>query len=89
MTFRSLALPRFWDRYDRLPMEVQAQADKQYALFSQNPSHPSLRFKQVGTFWSVRVSYSYRALAFARRRYVDVVLDRDARGLREAAGMNI
>jgi len=40
-------------------MEVQAQADKQYALFSRDPSHPSLRFKQVGSFWSVRVSYSY------------------------------
>jgi hypothetical protein len=63
VTFRSLALPRFWDLYDRLPAEIQAQADKQYALFSQNPSHPSLRFKQVGAFWSVRVSYSYRALA--------------------------
>ncbi len=63
MTFRSLALPRFWDLYDRLPEQIQSQADKQYALFSENPSHPSLRFKQVGPFWSVRVSYSYRALA--------------------------
>jgi hypothetical protein len=63
VTFRSLALPRFWDLYDRLPEEIRAQADKQYALFSQNPSHSSLRFKPVGPFWSVRVSYSYRALA--------------------------
>ena len=63
MTFRSLALPRFWDLYDRLPVEIQAQADKQFALFSKDPSHPSLRFKEVGPFWSVRVSYSYRALA--------------------------
>lgn len=63
MTFRSLALPRFWKLYDRLPVEIQAQADKQFALFSKDPSHPSLRFKQVGPFWSVRVSYSYRALA--------------------------
>ena len=63
MTFRSLALPRFWVLYDRLPVEVQALADKQFALFSKDPSHPSLRFKQVGPFWSVRVSYSYRALA--------------------------
>ena len=63
MTFRSLALPRFWKLYDRLPVEIQAQADKQFALFSKDSSHPSLRFKQVGPFWSVRVSYSYRALA--------------------------
>lgn len=32
-------------------------------LFARNPLHPSLHFKQVGLFWSVRVSYSYRALA--------------------------
>jgi len=63
VTFRSLALPRFWDLYDRLPAEIQAQADKQYTLFSANPLHPSLHFKQVGPFWSVRVSNSYRALA--------------------------
>lgn len=63
MTFQSYALPRFWDLYDQLPAEIQAQADKQYALFSQNPSHPSLRFKPVGPFWSVRISHSCRALA--------------------------
>ena len=63
MTFRSLALPRFWTLYDHLPVEVQALADKQFALFSKDPFHPSLRFKQVGPLWSVRVSYSYRALA--------------------------
>lgn len=63
MTFRSLVLSRFWDAYDRLPVEVQAQADQRYTLFAKNPWHPSLRFKQVGLFWSVRVSYSYRALA--------------------------
>jgi hypothetical protein len=62
VTFRSPALPRFWDLYDRLPAEIQAQADKQYALFTQNPWHPSLRYKQVGPFWLVRISYVYRAL---------------------------
>jgi hypothetical protein len=63
VTLRSLAVPRFWDLYDRLPEGIQVQADKQYALFSRNPWHPSLRFKRVGPFWSARVSYSYRALA--------------------------
>ncbi len=63
MNFRSLALHRFWELYDRLPEEIQGQADKQYTLFSANPLHPSLHFKRVGPFWSVRVSYSYRALA--------------------------
>ena len=39
-------------------------ADKQFALFRKNPSHPSLNLKPVGDFWSVRVTQSYRALAF-------------------------
>lgn len=63
MRFRSLALPRFWDLYDRLPAEIRDQADKQYILFSRNPWHTPLRFKQVGPFWSARISHSYRALA--------------------------
>jgi hypothetical protein len=63
VTFRSLALPRFWDLYDRLPAEIQAQADKQYALFFQNPSHPSLRFKQVGRSGRSGCPIPNRALA--------------------------
>jgi len=53
-----------------MPTEVQSQADKQYALLTQNPSHPSLRFKPIGPFWSVRISHSYRALAI---RHGDVL----------------
>jgi hypothetical protein len=30
VSLRSLALPRFWDLYDRLPVEIQAQADKDF-----------------------------------------------------------
>jgi hypothetical protein len=29
----------------------------------QDPRHPSLHFKKVGRFWSVRVGAHYRALA--------------------------
>jgi hypothetical protein len=56
----------FWKRYDALPTNIQEQADKQYALFQANPSHPSLRFKAVGSYWSVRISRGYRALAVRR-----------------------
>jgi hypothetical protein len=38
-------------------------ADKNYALLKENPQHPSLHFKKVGRFWSVRVGLRYRALA--------------------------
>ena len=45
MTFQSRTFARFWERYDALPAEMRRQADKQYALFHENPHHPSLRLK--------------------------------------------
>jgi hypothetical protein len=63
-------LAEFWDYYDALPEAIQEQADKQYALFEANPHHPSLHLKEVGSYWSVRVSRGYRALA--RRRGNDL-----------------
>ncbi len=49
--------------FDELPQEIQLRAHKQYALFSENPWHPSLYLKRVGEFWSVRITDAYRALA--------------------------
>ena len=60
---RHFASPAFWDAYDKLPVPVRELADKNYALLKANPQHPSLRFKKVGRFWSVRVGLRYRALA--------------------------
>ena len=57
------ATSRFWSCYEQLPEEVRSQADKQFALLKADPSHPSLRFKKVGKFWSARVNGSFRALA--------------------------
>jgi hypothetical protein len=34
---------------------TRAPADKNYALLKENPQHPSLQFKKIGRFWSVRV----------------------------------
>ncbi|MFV9506641.1 MAG: type II toxin-antitoxin system RelE family toxin [Oscillochloridaceae bacterium umkhey_bin13] len=62
---RHFASPAFWQHYDRLPSAVQAQADKSYELLKANPQHPSLHFKQLGRFWSVRIGLRYRALAVA------------------------
>ena len=70
MTFSSHPLAEFWECYDALPTNIQEQADKQYALFASDPYHPSLRFKETGPYWSVRVSRAYRALA--RRRGNDL-----------------
>ena len=53
---------RFWEGYNALPETVQRTADQGYELLKIDPSHPSLHFKKVGKYWSVRVGQSYRAL---------------------------
>ncbi len=54
---------RFWDRYQALSQDVQDLADKSFQLLKENPRHPSLQFKKVGSFWSARVGLAHRALA--------------------------
>jgi hypothetical protein len=44
---KSRAVGRFWRLYDKLPAEIRRTADKQFALWLNNPRHRSLRFKQV------------------------------------------
>jgi hypothetical protein len=56
------ASPRFWLAYDALPERVQILADKSFELLKSDSRHPSLHFKQVGRFRSVRVGLHYRAL---------------------------
>ena len=60
---RHFASPAFWDAYEKLPVAVRELADRNYALLKRDPHHPSLHFKKVGRFWSVRVGLRYRALA--------------------------
>lgn len=54
---------RFWKCFEKLPEDVKQRAKEQFELLKQNPYHPSLHFKKVGKFWSVRISDYYRALA--------------------------
>ena len=61
--FESCASRDFCDQYDRLPATVRKAADKQFARFRQDPSHPSLHLKPAGEVWSVRVTEAYRARA--------------------------
>jgi hypothetical protein len=60
---RHFAAADFWVCYDKLPEEIQALADKNFALLKENPSHPSLHFKKVGRYWSARVGRNHRAVA--------------------------
>ena len=64
MSFHSHASEEFWELYSALPAEIQGEADKQFALFRENPFNPSLRLKKIGTVWCARVSRSCRALAY-------------------------
>ena len=57
------ASPEFWARYRALPQNVRAVADQAYEHLKRDPRHPSLHFKKVGRFWSVRVGVHHRALA--------------------------
>jgi hypothetical protein len=54
---------RFWTLFAHLPEAAQTVARKNFELLKDNPSHPSLHFKKVGNFWSVRAGMHYRALA--------------------------
>ena len=53
---------KFWEHYRALPPSVRELADKNYELLNADPSHPSLHFKKVDKYWSVRVGSSHRAL---------------------------
>lgn len=60
---RHRANPKFWRFHENLPPDIQRLAGENFTLLKQDPSHPSLHFKKVGRFWSVRVGIHYRAVA--------------------------
>lgn len=65
-TLTHFTTPQFWQLYNALPREVRQLADKNFALLKADPSHPSLRLKKVGKYWSARVGAHYRVLATER-----------------------
>lgn len=46
----------------KLPKRVQELAENNFDLLKNNPRHPSLHFKKIDRFRSVRVGLHYRAL---------------------------
>lgn len=55
--------PDFWACYQILPESVQNLADKNFKLLKNNPFYPSLHFKKIGKYRTVRVGLYYRAIA--------------------------
>ena len=55
------------------PASVQAKAQGAYRLWSENPAHPSLRFKKVHNtlaIYSVRIDLDWRALGVLKQGVV-------------------
>ncbi len=62
---KSRTTDRFRGALGQLPKQVQIQAASAYALFRDNPNHPSLRFKKIHPtkpIYAVRITREYRAL---------------------------
>lgn len=57
------ATSRFWEGFRNLPEPIQRLAKKNFELLKVDTQHPSLHFKKIGQFWSVRIGLNYRALA--------------------------
>jgi hypothetical protein len=57
--------------FDALPEQIKQNARKQFRAFSQNPNHPSLRIKLIGStrnnklkIYEVAIGMGYRATCF-------------------------
>lgn len=56
-------MPAFRTACDVLPPAIHTLADQNFERLKTDPTHPSLRFKSVGRFSSVRVGLRYRVLS--------------------------
>lgn len=76
--------------FQDLPKEIQAQAEKQLALFVENHRHPSLRVKKIkgfpGSRWEGRITRGYRFTfdwiedtVLLRRVGTHEIIDREAK----------
>jgi len=62
---KSQTTEKFWKAFAKLPAHVQRKARERYQLWKDNPSHPSLQFKQIHSsrpIFSVRVGIGWRAV---------------------------
>jgi hypothetical protein len=57
------ASPRFWECYEQLSPNIRKLADRCFKLLKDDPYHPSLHYKKIGEYHSVRIGLHHRALA--------------------------
>lgn len=70
---KSSVTKAFRKQLDDLPASVQEQAAKAYALWHEDPHHPSLQFKRVSQrqpIYSARVSLNYRVLGLLESDHI-------------------
>ncbi|MBI5475552.1 MAG: hypothetical protein HY964_02305 [Ignavibacteriales bacterium] len=56
---------QFWKAFQKLPDDVQEKARKVYQMWSDDPFHPSLKFKRIHPeqpIYSVRIGLGWRAV---------------------------
>ncbi len=56
---------RFRQMLSKFPSNIRQQAKEAYRFFTENPNHPSLRFKNVhntASIYSVRININFRAV---------------------------
>ena len=61
----SLREDSYWNRFDDLPEDVRKLAEANFKLWQDNPTHPSLRFKQIHRelpIFSFRVGMRHRTV---------------------------
>lgn len=62
---RSRVNERFRKAFEALPEDIRRRARETYALWHENPSHPSLQYKKVHPvqpIYSVRIALGWRAI---------------------------
>ena len=59
---RHLASGGFWKCYEQLPETVRQLADQHFSILKENPRHPSLHFKRIKQYYTVRIGRQWRAL---------------------------
>jgi hypothetical protein len=53
---------KFWKSFEKLSDEIKELAKQSFKLLKRNPNHPSLHFKKIDTYWTVRVGITHRAI---------------------------
>lgn len=60
---KHVAVERFSELYNQLPVKVRRSADHSFGIVKERPDHPVLRMVRQDGIWSMRIGSRHRALA--------------------------